>query len=365
MNNIVCCLFCAEYDVALLLPLLEEAYEKTQGPDVLGKTILLKPNILFDEFPHRAVTTHPVFLEAVIRFLQSRQVGKIYVGDAPAVHTASFAPQKSGIYEVCKKTGAEWVYFGKSSFSYALPSGKVPLTSIIKEVDYFFSLPKLKTHELMGYTGAVKNTFGLIPHIHKAKQHALHRNPRTMASMLLDLNEAFTPDYIFMDAIQSMEGPGPGNGTPYPLRLLLGSTNPLALDIVASKIIGYHPLELETNIEGLRRKKWLSSVEQIVVHGVTIEEQIRTDYKLTRRSSMGKMSLGIVLRFIPFFRKRERRPFFLTGRCIGCQKCVEICPVRAISALPNNPKEIRLNVKKCIHCFCCHEVCPQNAIEVR
>ena len=365
MNNIVCCLSCTEYDVALILPLLEEVYKKTQGPDVTGKTILLKPNILFDEFPHRAVTTHPVFLEAVIRFLQSRKAGKIYVGDAPALHTPSFKPHKSGIYEVCNKMGADWVYFGKSIFSHTLPSGRVPLASIVKEVDYFFSLPKLKTHELMGYTGAIKNTFGLIPHVHKAKQHAIHRNPRTMAMLLLDLNEAFTPDYIFMDAIVSMEGPGPGNGTPYPLHLLLGSTNPLALDMVASKIIGYNPLELETNTEGLRRKKWLSSAEEIVLHGVDINEPIHSNYTLTRRSSMGKMSLGILLRFIPFFRKRERQPFFLEERCIGCQKCVEICPNRAITPHPNNPTNIRLKAKKCIHCFCCHEVCPQNAIEVR
>jgi len=235
----------------------------------------------------------------------------------------------------------------------------------VNEVDYFFSLPKLKTHELMGYSGAIKNTFGLMPHIHKAKQHAIHRNCRTMATFLLDLNEAFTPDYIFMDAILAMEGPGPGNGFPYPLRLVLGSVNPLALDIVASKIIGYHPLEIETNAEGLQRRRWLSSVDQIVVHGVDIEEQIRTDYKLTRKVSLAKMSLGIALRRIPFFRNIERRPHFYKNRCIGCLKCIEICPVEALTTHLKNPNRIRLNTKKCIHCFCCHEVCPHNAIEVK
>jgi len=365
MNPIVSCHPCSEYDIDKILPLLEEIYTQTQGPELAGKTVLLKPNILFDENPNKAVTTHPVFIEAVIRFLQSRKTGKIFVGDAPAIHTASFKPLKSGIFQVCEKTGAEWVYFGKENASLSLPSGKTPITSIVNEVDYFFSLPKLKTHELMGYTGAIKNSFGLIPNLHKAKQHAFHRNSRSMASFLVDLNESITPDFIFMDAILAMEGPGPGNGHPFPLHLLLGSTNPLAIDIIATKIIGYNPLHIETNMEGLKRKKWLASIEDIVVEGSDIEQHIRKDFKIIRKVSLGKMSFGIVLRRIPLLRRLERKPVFFKQRCTGCKACVNICPVQALHIVPKNPKKVILESKKCIRCFCCHEVCPSNAIEIK
>ena len=365
MNPIVSCHSCPEYDIDKILPLLEDIYTQTQGPELAGKTVLLKPNLLFDEDPNKAVTTHPVFLEAVIRFLQSRNVGKIFVGDAPAMHTASFKPRKSGITEVCDKTGAEWVYFGKDPISLSLPSGKTPVASIVREVDYLFSLPKLKTHELMGYTGAIKNTFGVIPHLHKTKQHAFHRSARSMASFLVDLNESITPDFIFMDAILAMEGPGPGNGHPFPLQLVLGSTNLLALDIVATKIIGYHPLDIETNVEGLKRKKWLASFEEIVVQGVDIEQCVRSDFKLIKKVSLWKMSSNIILRRVPLLRSLERRPVFFESRCVGCKACVDICSVEALHVSPKNTKKIIINNKKCIHCFCCHEVCRYNAIEVK
>ena len=365
MNNTVSCHSCSEYDADKILPLLEKIYAEAQGPELAGKTVLLKPNILFDEEPAKAVTTHPVFLEAVIRFLQSRNVGKIFVGDAPAIHSTSFKPLKSGIFEVCEKNGVEWVYFGKNTTSLSLPSGKTPITNIVREVDYFFSLPKLKTHELMGYTGAIKNTFGIIPHIHKTKQHAFHRSSRSMASFLVDLNESITPDFIFMDAIVAMEGPGPGNGHPFPLQLLLGSTNPLALDIIASKIIGYNPLTIETNTEALKRKKWLATPEDITVQGIDIEQIIRSDFKLIRKVSMWRMSVGIILRRIPLLRRLERRPVFFKSRCTGCKACVNICSVQAIHINPDNPKKVILSNKKCIHCFCCHEICPNNAIEIR
>lgn len=366
MNPIVCCNSCSEYDIDRILRLLEEIYIRAQGPALSGKSILVKPNILLDEPPNKAVTTHPVFVEAVIRFLQSQNAGKIYVGDSPGLHSLSFKPHKSGIYTVCEKTGAEWVYFGKNTTTISTSSAKTPVTGIMKEIDYFFSLPKLKTHELMGYTGAIKNTFGLIPHLHKAKQHAFHRSSQSMASFLVDLNESITPDFIFMDAIWAMEGAGPGNGDLYPLHLVLGSANPLALDIIATTIIGYNPLDIETNKEGLRRKKWLASLDEIVVHGNDMQQQIRNDFKIIQKASPWKMSFNIVLKRIPFLHNRlERKPVFFKKRCTGCKACINICPVQAIHFSPKNPKKVILDSKKCICCFCCHEVCPNNAIEIK
>jgi len=304
-------------------------------------------------------------VEAVIRFLQSRQTGKILVGDAPAIHSASFKPRKSGIFDVCEKMGVEWVYFGKNTVSLSLPSGKTPVTNIVNEVDYFFSLPKLKTHELMGYTGAIKNSLGLIPHIHKAKQHAFHRNSRSMATFLVDLNENVTPDFIFMDAVSAMEGPGPGNGTPFPLHLVLGSTNLLAIDIIASSIIGYNPLHIDTNVEGLKRQKWLASIDEIVVQGNPVEQTVRSDFKTIRKVSTWKMSFNVVLKRIPGFRNMERQPVFFKKRCTGCKACIHICPVQVLQISPKNPKKIIIERKNCIRCFCCHEVCPNNAIEIK
>ena len=366
MNTCVCCHSCSEYDIDKLLPIFDEIYTRSQGPELEGKKVLVKPNILLDEIPEKAITTHPVFVEAVIRFLQSRHVGKIYVGDSPGYHSPSFKPHKSGIIEVCEKTGAEWVYFGKNTTSLSLPSGKTPVAGIVNEVDYFFSLPKLKTHELMGFTGAIKNSFGLIPHLHKTKQHAFHRNSRSMASFLIDLNEIITPDFIFMDAIWAMEGSGPGNGERYPLHLVLGSSNPLALDIIATKIIGYTPLEIETSSEGLMRKKWLSSIDEIVLQGSDMEQIIRTDFKLIPKISLWKMLLNIVLKRIPFLRnKLKRKPVFCKNRCTGCQVCIRICSVQAIRISPKNPQRVILDSKKCISCFCCHEICQSNAIEIK
>jgi len=111
---------------------------------------------------------------------------------------------------------------------------------------------------------------GLVPGFSKAKQHALHQNRGIFGEFLVDLNEAVTPDYFFMDAVMGMEGPGPGRGIPVKIGLLLGSTNPLILDLTASKIAGYEPLVIPTSKTAFFRKRWLQSEEDIIYDGPEI-----------------------------------------------------------------------------------------------
>ena len=59
--------------------------------------------------------------------------------------------------------------------------------------------------------------------------------------MLLDLAAFISPRLTIMDAVVAMEGDGPGAGDPRPVGLLLGSENPLALDVVAGDIMNLDP----------------------------------------------------------------------------------------------------------------------------
>ena len=116
--------------------------------------------------PEKAVTTHPQFIRAVIRVLKARDASRIVVGDSPGVGSADAAGKKSGIKEAVESEGAEWTVF-RDEIRVACPDGKKQkqffLAAISQEVDLIISLPKMKTHEMMYYTGAVKNLFGLIP----------------------------------------------------------------------------------------------------------------------------------------------------------------------------------------------------------
>ncbi|MCX6320597.1 MAG: DUF362 domain-containing protein [Bacteroidia bacterium] len=364
MNNKVSVRKCKEYEVHEVYNLISDIYKKTEGPDVQGKRVLVKPNILTDDDPAKCISTHPDVVEAMIRFLQSKGA-TVLVGDSPAVHTQKFKGEKSGIYKVCVATGAKWVDFTVNPVEKKLRKGKIRIAAVVDQVDLIISLPKFKNHELVYFTGAIKNTLGLVPGFNKAKQHALHQNRNGFGEFLVDLIETVTPDYFLMDAIMGMEGPGPGSGLPIKIGLLLGSTNPLALDMIASRIAGYNPMVVPTSKTALFRKNWLQSEDDINYDGPEISTIIKQGFIKIPISSNNNIAMQFVMRRIKFLKKIERRPVFIHENCTGCQKCVNICPVQAIQPLPSKKTHIVLTDSKCIRCFCCSEVCTDDAVEIR
>ena len=364
MNNKISVRKCGEYDLQEITGLIGEIYRSAEGPDPSGRKILLKPNILTDTDPGRCVTTNPVFIEAATRFFQGCGA-EVLIGDSPSIHLQNFRPQKSGIAAICEKTGARWIDFRKDTADIRLRKARIKVASVVNEVDLVISLPKFKNHELVYFTGAIKNTLGLVPGFVKGKQHALYQNRNSFGEFLVDLNEAVLPDFFLMDGIMGMEGPGPANGMPRKVGLIFGSTNPLALDIIASSVAGYDPMIIPSTRTAYFRKKWLTDIDDIVYDGPDPGSLKIKDFTRIPVSATSNISLQFVMKRIKSLRKLERRPVFLHDNCTACHKCVKICPVGAISPMPGKNNHIVLTDSKCIRCFCCSEVCMDNAIEVR
>lgn len=364
MNKIVAVRRCEEYDYQKIYDAISEIYDVCEGPELKDKKVLLKPNILLDDIPEKCISTHPVVLEAVIKFLKSRGA-TVVVGDSPAVHTRSFSPVKSGIIKVCEETGTSWVNFALNPSTLNLKNGKIRIASIINEVDLIISVPKFKNHELVYFTGAVKNTLGLVPGFSKARQHAVYQHRESFSRFLIELNEAVTPHFYLMDGVVGMEGRGPGQGTPVKTGVLIGSANPLALDIIASSIAGYDPLDIPTTRYGLSRGKWLGSVDDLIYDGPGIETLIKKDFKRIAISSFTNISLRFIKNRIYFLRRFDRRPEFIHSNCTGCRECISICPQNALTMHPQRKNYIVLSDRKCIRCFCCSEVCKFKAVKIR
>ncbi len=74
---------CRTYDFSSVSSAIEKIIANSDFPDVDGKTVLLKPNILSDAKPEDGITTNPVIVEAMIQILKSRNASRIIVGDSP------------------------------------------------------------------------------------------------------------------------------------------------------------------------------------------------------------------------------------------------------------------------------------------
>jgi len=364
MNTKVTVRKCDTYNTAEIKELIADIYKICDGPDLSNKKVLLKPNILVDADPSRCVTTHPAVVEAMILFLQSKGA-TVIVGDSPSIHTRGFKGTKSGIYQVCEKRGVKWVDFLSPPTNVPLANGRIRITSALKEADLIISLPKFKNHELMLFTGAIKNTLGLVPGFTKAKQHALYQDRDRFAEFLVDLNESVLPRFFLMDAVMGMEGPGPGQGTPVKIGALIGSSNPLALDIIATSIADYNPLIIPTNRVALNRGKWLRELNEIIYDGPELSSFIKKIFKKIPDTGSKNTIYKFVYNRLKRIRRLQRRPVFIHRNCTGCRECIKICPQNAIKMHREKKNHIVLTDSKCIRCFCCSEVCQSNAVEIK
>ena len=52
-------------------------------------------------------------------------------------------------------------------------------------------------------------------------------------------------------------------------------------------------------------------------------------------------------------------PWIDKEKCVGCQACLQVCPVEAISM---KKEKAEIDMDKCIICGKCHDACPHEAI---
>lgn len=338
-----------------------------------GENVLLKVNLLAPAPPEKAITTHPAVAAAVAKQVAAAG-GKATIADCPGGYQHKASLLKS-IYDACGMTEAAAasgaaLNYDTSSEEVAFPQGalmrRFEVMSPVLHADAIINLCKLKTHMFMNMTGAVKNSFGVIPGISKAGYHAKLQEKGQFAHMLLDLSAFVSPRLCIMDAVVGMEGEGPGaSGTPRPIGLLLAAESPLALDVVAAALMGleraHNPLLLAAEQRGLAPTK-LSGVELV---GARIEELKISGFRLPAQAKKSMLPVSGIPGPVRSLAKSlfTQMPRVAAGRCVGCGICRNSCPVKAIHI--TDRKKAKISAAKCVRCYCCHELCPHKAIDIR
>ena len=330
----------------------------------LPAEILLKPNLLMPASPSRAITTHPELIGAVCKVIKEQKPeARIFIGDSAGLAglaTTKKAFEVCGINNLVKKYGLIAIPFEEQKLvSIRVKKAKIwsqlRIPEIVERVGLVINLPKLKTHTLTQYTGAIKNLYGCLSAADKKRGHLTAVKQEQFTELLLDLYLAVKPGLNIMDAIVGMEGKGPSSGRPKKTGLIIASNNALALDEVALKFIRALPNPLIENAKS---------------------RAILPDYKLVGKPRKVSFKLpNSYIRFISYLPDAIvkplskllaplpiKKPVICYDKCTNCYTCVKVCPVKAISIEKKRPV---INYEKCISCLCCAEHCPYNAISIK
>ena len=114
--------------------------------------------------------------------------------------------------------------------------------------DYFIGknivhLPTMKCHIYTTTTGAMKNAFGGLL---STKRHYTHSwIHRTLVDLLAIQKEIHSGLFAIMDGTTAGNGPGPRTMRPIVKNYMLASSDQVAIDAVAAKMMGFDPMSIE------------------------------------------------------------------------------------------------------------------------
>lgn len=320
--------------------------------------VFIKPNLLTDSKPEDCITTHPRVIEAIINLVKKTN-SQIFVGDSPSVigerRDIDRVYEVTGIKEACERGGAKLVYFQN-----AILENGIPIADWVKQCDYIINVPKFKTHSLTRLTGAIKNLFGFVLGIHKAKIHRDCVDIEEFSRKLVDVFQLIKPTLTIVDGIISIEGEGPGHsGTKKDTQFILASQDAVAIDSVLATIMGLLPKDIPTTKEAVKRNLGQADISNIEILGENLGEFIFSDFKLPKLSlvySMPKPLIRLAKKLV--WHKMQ----VIREACESCRKCLEVCPIGIIHFVED---KAFIDPKKCILCTCCQEICPHKAIVLK
>lgn len=327
--------------------------------------VVIKVNLVSAMKPDKCATTHPMLIKRLVDYLLLKGCS-VVIGDSPGgLYTKGYLSHFYKVTEMDTTNAKLNDNFDtkKCSFNKAKVLKSFEYTKYLDDADIKINFCKLKSHGMMVMSSAVKNLFGTIPGTLKPEYHYRFPDYNNFANMLIDLNEYFKFDLNIVDAVWGMEGNGPTQGEKKKIGCILASKNPYELDYICSQVINIDYKIVPTIKNSIDRD--LCDINNIELND-NLDKYIIKDFKILKSKhslTFYSNDKGIIKKIISKCSNIifESKPKLKKNKCVGCQKCANICPMKAITMV--NGKAY-IDRKKCIKCYCCQEFCPKGAMQV-
>ncbi len=236
--------------------------------------VIVKPNIVREFSPDSGVVTHPAFVDGIVAYL--KEVGlsanRIVVAEGGGpIETdhdmlAKYFPG-AGYTAMQEEWGVELADLNEDEPTYlSVPGGQVfsrmGIAGTIADPDAFvINVPKMKTHNLGITTLSIKNLMGtvvpfeerhmctLFPR-HEGDEGGLDLDRteidshRRWAQKVCDILAAHKPDLNVVEGVVGRDGSGFRRGRNIPMGLAIAGVNAVAVDTVASYLMGFNPAHI-------------------------------------------------------------------------------------------------------------------------
>lgn len=226
-------------NVARALHLIADQLDLTK-PD----RILIKPN--FVSTHDQSAATHVDAVRAVLEFIRQYTSKPVTIGESAAMGSASNGYSNYNYLPLVKEFGVRLIdfddgdYVEVKAYDRSFKPMSLHLSRTTVESDFRISVCLPKTHDNVIATLSLKNiVVGSLRH-----KSAIHQGYPAMNVNLYMMARHVAPHLAVIDGFTGMEGNGPVGGGIVDLRLAIASTDFVAADAVAARIMGFEADEI-------------------------------------------------------------------------------------------------------------------------
>jgi Pyruvate/2-oxoacid:ferredoxin oxidoreductase delta subunit len=147
------------------------------------------------------------------------------------------------------------------------------------------------------------------------------------------------------------------------MKVLLFSTDPVALDAIFCRLINLSPDYVPTMKPAAASGLGTYRDDEIEICGADIASLTCPDFKVVRQPAV------TMDRSFPYYLKNwiAPRPYINYELCSNCGVCTTVCPLEPKAVRrADGYKETKpgYDYRSCIRCYCCQEMCPSGAIAI-
>ncbi len=281
-KSIVAIRRCTEYKESAIADAIGGQFKLLGGLERFikrGDKVLLKPNFIAPKPRHCATQTDPAIVIETAKLLKDFGA-RPFVADSPAWGNIRNCAKAIDIEVSLKKLDVPIRQLNRP-IQCEIAGVKVGVSSVALEADAIINLPKLKAHQQLVATIAVKNMFGCVSGKWKAYWHyAKGGSEKRFCKFLIEIYKRLNPVLTIVDGVIAMEGPGPINGRPRPLGYLAGSTDPIACEMICGRLINLAPDQIPIVRAARQIGFGCFSPDDIKIVGDDFPETVCTDFAI-------------------------------------------------------------------------------------
>jgi uncharacterized protein (DUF362 family) len=231
------------------------------------KNVVIKPNLCYYWNASTGETTDGRVVCSIIKYLRQKIGADVNItvaeADASAMKT-KYAFSILGYDQLCEKNGVALKNLAEGDIvEKTVKVGKqdvtLPFNNLLLNADLVVNVPKLKTHNFVGVTCAMKNFFGAIS---KPRKYSYHPN---IWNVIVAANKIAKTHIVVVDGL-IVRG-----SVPKKLGVILAGDNVMSTDFVAARAMGFNPYSVPyLNIAA--KEKLGESKISLIEEGATLED---------------------------------------------------------------------------------------------